>query len=462
MEKEDTEVKLNSVEKKEKSTVQMTVEVTPEEFDRAVNAAYVRNKGKISVPGFRKGKVPRKVVEGMYGANVFYDDALDIILPDIFTYAVGEAKERVVGLPSVNDFKVGDDKSVTVSFTMGVYPEITIGEYKGIKAVRPKVEVSDTDIDAAINGERYKNARIETVTDRPVANGDYVTLDYTGYVDGKTFDGGSAEDYELVIGSNTFIPGFEEKMVGMTTGEERDLDLQFPEQYHSKNLAGKPVVFHVKVKEIKQQSLPELDDEFAKDVSEFDTFAEYRADVEKRLTEQKNASADKDFEDNVLTELIGTVEGDIPEAMINEYVDGYMQNMSDSLMSYGMTMEQYLGMMNMSIDDFRVNVRPMAEKNVKNTLALEKVAELENIEPTEEEIEKGIVEIGATYGLSEETAKEQLNREGVIHELKLRAATVLVVANAEKLDPPAEEPAPAEEAPAEEPAAEEEKPEAAE
>lgn len=438
-------MKLTNTEKKEKSTMQFTVDITPEEFDKAVNAAYVKNKSKISVPGFRKGKVPRKVVEGMYGASVFYEDAMDIILPDIFTYSLGEAKERFVGLPSVDDIKFNDDKSVTVVFTMAKYPEITIGEYKGIKAVRPKIEVTDSDVEAAINSERYKNARIETVTERPVKEGDYVTLDYTGYVDGKTFDGGSSEDYELVIGSNTFIPGFEEKMVGMTTGEERDLELKFPDEYHTKELAGKPVVFHVKVKEIKERIVPELDDEFAKDVSEFDTVEEYKADTVKKITEQKSASADKEFEDNVLTELINTVEGDIPEAMIDEYVDGSVQNLQGNLASYGMSVEQYLGMMGITMEEFRKNVRPMAEKNVKNTLALEKVAELENIEPTDEEIEKGIVEIGESYGLSAETAKDQLNREGVIHELKLRAATVLVVANAEAIDPPAEEPAPAEE-----------------
>ncbi len=457
MEKEDTEVKLTNTEKKEKSTMQFTVDITPEEFDKAVNAAYVKNKSKISVPGFRKGKVPRKVVEGMYGASVFYEDAVDIILPDVFTYAFGEVKERFVGLPSVDDIKFNDDKSATIVFTMAKYPEISIGEYKGIKAVRPKIEVSDSDIEAAINSERYKNARIETVTDRPVQNEDYVTLDYTGYVDGKTFDGGSSEDYELVIGSNTFIPGFEEKMVGMTTGEERDLELKFPDEYHTKDLAGKPVVFHVKVKEIKQRIVPELDDEFAKDVSEFDTVEEYKADTVKKITEQKSASADKDFEDNVLTELINTVEGDIPEAMIDEYVEGSVQNLQGNLASYGMSVEQYLGMMGITMEEFRKNVRPMAEKNVKNTLALEKVAELENIEPTDEEIEKGIVEIGESYGLSAETAKDQLNREGVIHELKLRAATLLVVANAEAIDPPAEEEKT--EAPAETEAAED-KPEA--
>lgn len=450
-------MKLTNTEKKEKSTMQFTVDITPEEFDKAVNAAYVKNKSKISVPGFRKGKVPRKVVEGMYGASVFYEDAVDIILPDVFTYAFGEVKERFVGLPSVDDIKFNDDKSATIVFTMAKYPEISIGEYKGIKAVRPKIEVSDSDIEAAINSERYKNARIETVTDRPVQNEDYVTLDYTGYVDGKTFDGGSSEDYELVIGSNTFIPGFEEKMVGMTTGEERDLELKFPDEYHTKDLAGKPVVFHVKVKEIKQRIVPELDDEFAKDVSEFDTVEEYKADTVKKITEQKSASADKDFEDNVLTELINTVEGDIPEAMIDEYVEGSVQNLQGNLASYGMSVEQYLGMMGITMEEFRKNVRPMAEKNVKNTLALEKVAELENIEPTDEEIEKGIVEIGESYGLSAETAKDQLNREGVIHELKLRAATLLVVANAEAIDPPAEEEKT--EAPAETEAAED-KPEA--
>jgi len=444
MQKEDTEVNLKSVEKKEKSTVQIVVEVTAEEFDKAVNSAYLKNRAQISVPGFRKGKAPRKVVEGMYGAAVFYEEAMDVMLPSVFAFGVEESKIKVVGMPSINDVNIEEDKSVTVTFTMGEYPEITIGEYKGIKAVRPKVEVTEADVDAAINGERYKNARFESVENRPVIDGDYVTLDYTGYVDGETFPGGSAENFELVIGSNTFIPGFELKMHGMMVGEERDLDLQFPEEYHSKDLAGKAVVFHVKVNEIKQHILPELDDDFAKDVSEFDTFAEYKADIEAKITHQKTLSADKDFEDAVLTKLIESVEGDIPDAMIDEYVDGAVQNFRASLASYGMDADQYLAMTNSTIAEFRQNVRPMAEKNVKNTLALSKVVELENIELTEEEIENGTTEIGATYGFSPEEAKEQLNREGVIRELQLRAATILVVANA-VAEEPAEEPAAEEE-----------------
>ena len=327
-------VNVKNCEKKEKSTVGLVVEVSPEEFDKAIDEAYRKAKSRISVPGFRKGKAPRKIVESMYGANVFYEDALEGILPAVFSFGAGENKLETVGYPTLDNVEFGDDKSVTVTYTVAVYPTVTIGEYKGIHAEKPLAEVTESDIDTEIEKVRYQNARIETITDRPVVNGDTVTIDYRGTLDGVAFDGGTAENYELKIGSGSFIPGFEEKIQGMRVEEERDLDLTFPKEYHAKELAGKDVVFHVKVHEIKSQVLPEVDDEFVKDVSEFDTLAEYRADIKKTLTASKMEAAQKTFENNVLDKLSDMVEGDIPDALVEQYVDGAVDNMRGNLAQY--------------------------------------------------------------------------------------------------------------------------------
>ncbi|MBR6951518.1 MAG: trigger factor [Oscillospiraceae bacterium] len=446
---------VKSCEKKEKSTCGLVVEITPEEFDAAIEQVYRQNRSKISVPGFRKGKAPRKIVENMYGKGVFYEDALENMLPAVVAFANKESDLKTVGNPVVDDVDIADDKTVTVTYTIGVYPEITIGEYKGIHAVRPVVEVTESDIDTEVEKERYKNARMETITDRPVIGGDTVNLDYRGTIDGVAFEGGTAENYELKIGSNSFIPGFEEKMQGMFTGEERDLDLTFPADYHAAELAGKDVVFHVKVNEIKSQVLPEVDDEFVKDVSEFDTVAEYRESLKKDLTMNREASAQTTFENNVMDKLVESVEGEIPDALIDQYIDNQISSMSSSLGQYGMTIEQYLQMMGATMDGFRANMRPNAEKNAKSMLALEKIVAMENFELTPEEIEEGYKELAENYGLELEDVKKQITEEMVSEDLKMRKANRLVMDSAV-----AEEPAPEEEKNVE-PAAEEtpEKPE---
>ena len=440
---------VKSCEKKEKSTCGLVVEITPEEFDAAIEQVYRRNRSKISVPGFRKGKAPRKIVENMYGKGVFYEDALENMLPAVVAFANNESGLKTVGNPSVDDVDIADDKTVTITYTIGVYPEITIGEYKGIHAVKPVVEVTESDIDTEVEKERYKNARMETITDRPVIGGDTVNLDYRGTIDGVAFDGGTAENYELKIGSNSFIPGFEEKMQGMFTGEERDLELTFPADYHAAELAGKDVIFHVKVNEIKSQVLPEVDDEFVKDVSEFDTVAEYRESLKKDLTMNKEASAQTTFENNVMDKLVESVEGEIPDALIDQYIDNQINNMSASLSQYGMSFEQYLQMMGANVEGFRANMRPNAEKNAKSMLALEKIVELEGIELTPEEIEEGYKELAESYGMELEDIKKQITEDMVSEDLKMRKANRLVMDAAV-----AEAPAPEEETPAEEAAEE--------
>ena len=428
---------LKSCEKKEKSTYGLVVEVTPDEFNAAIDQAYKKVKGQIAVPGFRKGKAPRKIVESMYGATVFYEDAADIIVPVAMNFGAVESKLNIVGQPTIDDIDIAEDKTVTLTYTVGVYPEITLSEYKGISAVKPAVEVTDSDIDTEIEKVRYQNARIETVT-RPVINGDTVNLNYCGTLDGVAYEGGTADNYELKIGSNTFIPGFEEKMQGMVTGEERDLELTFPTEYHSAELAGKDVIFHVKVNEIKSQVLPELDDEFVKDVSEdCDTVEDYRKQMAETIRLNKEAAAHATFENNVMDKLVEAVEGDIPESMIEAYIDNQVNNMRQNLAQYGMELEMYLNMMNMTMEAFRGNMRENAEKNAKVTVALEKVAELENIEISEEEITEGFKELSERWNMEVEDIRKEIADDMMIHDLKVRRAERIVMDSA--VAAPAEE-----------------------
>ncbi len=434
---------VTSCEKKENSKAELTVVVSPEEFDAALTEAYKKSKNQISVPGFRKGKAPRKIIERMYGESVFYNDALDTILPGVCSTGIAENELRTVGYPSIDDVSFGDDKSATVTYTVELYPEVTVGEYKGVSAVRPDVVVEDAEIDSEIAGVQTRNARIQTAT-RPAVNGDTVVMDFEGFVDGVAFEGGKGESYELTLGSNTFIPGFEEKLQGMSAGEERDLDLQFPDNY-KEDLAGKPVVFKVKVIEVKEKLMPELDDEFAKDVSEFDTMDEYRASIREKLTESKKSEADKAFEDAVLSKVAETIEQDIPDAMVEEFVDNQMESMRRQLSSYGMDLPMYLQMMGADEKSFRDTMRPNALVQVKITLALEKIAELEKIEPTDEEIDQYYSELAERYNVELDVAKTSVPKASAEQDLKLRAASKLVLdaAVAEAPEAPAEEKKPA-------------------
>ena len=285
---------LSSSEKKDGKTAELTVTVSPEEFDKALEEAYRKNKNQIAVPGFRKGKAPRKIIERMYGASVFYNDALDIVLPTVCTHGVSESGLKTVGYPKIRDVNFGDDKSATIKFSVELYPDVTVGTYKGIAAVKQAVSVEESAVDSEIASVQLRNARIQTAT-RPAINGDTAVIDYEGFLDGKPFEGGKGESHELVLGSNSFIPGFEAKLQGMSAGEERDLDLEFPADYHQKELAGKAVVFKVKVNEVKEKILPELDDEFAKDVSEFDTLEEYRSSIREKAAEVEGRRGPEGF-----------------------------------------------------------------------------------------------------------------------------------------------------------------------
>ncbi|MDR2589750.1 MAG: trigger factor [Oscillospiraceae bacterium] len=420
---------LKSSEKKEKNDVEIVIEVSPEEMEEAVNKAYHKNKGRIAVPGFRKGKAPRAIIERMYGKEMFLGDAMEALMPEVLRYAMKDTEFNVVGYPKVTDFDVKDDtKGAEITLMVALYPEITLGEYKGLSASKPDIDIPDSEIDAEIEKIRTRNARIEKV-DRAAAMGDTTIIDFEGFIDGVPFDGGKGENYELELGSSSFIPGFEEQIVGMKIGEERDLDLVFPEQY-KEDLAGRPVIFKVKLNEVKEKILPELDDEFAKDVSEFDTLKEYKDDIKANLLKSRMAEVDEVFENELMQQVIESMQGDIPEAMIEGKMDMISENFNRQMSSYGMQPAQYMQMLGITPEIYKERMRKQAEQQVKATLALEKIAELENIEITEEMIEDEYKEAAEIYKMEVEKIKENVSKNDITKDLKLKAAAKIITDSA--------------------------------
>ena len=426
---------IKSSEKKEKNIVEVIVEVDAEEFLTAVNEAFRKNRNQIAVPGFRKGKAPRKIIERMYGASVFHEEALDLILPSVLSHAVKESDLNLVGYPSITKVDIKEaEAGADVTIELSVYPEVNVGEYKGITAIKPVYDVSDAEIDSEIAGIRLRNARMETA-DRPAINDDTTVIDFEGFVDGEPFEGGKGEDQELVLGSGAFIPGFEEKMHGMVVGEERDIDLVFPENY-VENLAGKPVVFKVKLKELREKILPDLDDEFAKDVSEFDTLEEYRASIRERLLESKEAQADAAFENALIEKVIDSMDADVPEVMVDQQLETALENFSSEVSSYGMDPGTYLQMMNTTPEAFRANMRKTSEKQVRVILALERIAELEGIEASDEDVENEYASAAERYGMEPDDLKESVEADKIKREVRLRNAIKLIKDNATAENPP--------------------------
>jgi len=435
-------LKLKSTEKKEKNEIELVIEVEPEELETAVNKAYIKNRSRIAVPGFRKGKAPRKIIERMYGPEIFLSDALDDILPETLRFAMKETDLNVVGYPKVSDVDIKEGSSgAEVTLIAALQPEVAIGKYKGLKAQKPSVDIPESEVENEVNSVRTRNARIEK-TERPAANGDITVIDFEGFVDNVAFEGGKGENYELELGSGQFIPGFEEKVVGMKVGEERDLDLVFPVNY-KEDLAGKAVLFKVKLNEVKEKILPELDDEFAKDVSEFDTLKEYKADIRDRLTKTRQQDVDETFENHLMDQLVETLEADVPEAMIEEHLETSMNNLTRQISAYGMQPAQYMQMLGVTPEQFQERMRDTSEKQVRGMLALEKVAELEKIEISDEEIEEEINQSAERFKIKPDEVKEKIPRKDIIRDLKLRAAIKFVVDNAiveeYKAEPPVKE-----------------------
>ena len=399
-------------EKISSNKAKLVFTVPGEEFEAAMNKAYMQNRGKINVPGFRKGKAPRNVIENMYGKFVFVEDAMDIVFPEMYTAAIEENGLKPVDRPEMTDmgeYVKGEEMTFTVE--VFVRPDVTLGQYKGLEVEIEKQVVTDADIDARIKQDQQKGARTIDVEDRAVENGDTVNLDYAGSVDGVAFAGGTAQGQTLTIGSNMFIPGFEEQMVGMAIGEEKDLNVTFPEQYHTEELAGKAAVFHVKVNSIQKTELPELDDDFAADVSDFDTFEEYKASIVKELNERAEKNNDVTAENALVEKAVENAQMDVPHAMIHEQLDYMMREMEMRMAYQGLRMEDYLKYTGQTIEQVRGMYHQEAEQRVKVELTLEAIRKAEGIEPTEEEVAAQIKEQAERMGREVEEFEKSLTDE---------------------------------------------------
>lgn len=424
---------VKNVEKKEKNEVSFQVEVDKDAFEEALNGAYLKNKKSISVPGFRKGKAPRMVIEGMYGAEVFYEDAFEDLAPKAFAFATEQEKLKTVGRPNLTETNVSDDKILTLSFEAALYPEVKLGKYKGVEVPRDDDTVTDEKVDEYIEEMRKRNARQITV-ERPAKLGDTVVIDYDGFLNGERFEGGKAEGQTLELGSNRFVPGFEEQIVGMKAGDEKDIDITFPEDYHE-SLAGKAVVFKVKVHEVQETELPVVDDEFAKDVSEFDTLSEYRVAIMEQLVKARKEAVDNDFGYKVIKAAADDMECDIPEAMIEERVGQIMQEYDQNLMARGMRLEEYMRMAGMDPKSFQDMIRPQAVEQVRTDLLLAAVADAENIEIPDEDVDKTLQDLADAYRITLDQIKEAVPRESIINDMRMRKANDIIMENAVALPP---------------------------
>ncbi len=440
---------VKNVEKKDNNTAIFQVEIDADAFEQAVNKAYKKLKNSIYVAGFRKGKAPRVVIEGMYGADIFHDEAVQDMAPEAFEYAVKEEDLNTVGTPSVADYNVDENKVCTITFTTDLYPVVTLGEYKGIEAPYAEPVVTDEEIDQQVEDTRKRNARYIDV-ERPVKEGDTIVFDFEGFVDGVPFEGGKAENYSLEIGSGMFIPGFEDQLVGMEAETDGEVNVTFPEQYDPK-LAGKDATFKVKIHAVREPQLPELDDEFAKDVSEFDTLDEYKADLKAKTLERKTEGAEADFKNAVISKAIENMEVSIPESMIAEKIDEFLMNYADSMGARGMSRENLLKAMGLDDATFSAMMRPAAERQVQADLLLEAVAKAENIEATEEDKNEFYDKLAADYGEEAEKIKGMIDENLMVQDIVHRKAADVMYDSAVKTEPkPDEETPAADEAPAEE------------
>ena len=423
---------VKSVEKLEKSQVAVTVEVTAEEFEAAVQKAYLKMRNKISVPGFRPGKAPRKMIEKLYGEGVFYSDAVDAALPEAYTQAIGSSGLDVVGYPEVEivDDQIGKD-GFTFKATVAVYPEVELGQYKGVSAVKEEIKVTADDVKERLNQMAEREARLVSV-DRKVKKGDTAVIDFEGFLDGKPFDGGKGENHNLELGSGSFVPGFEDQVIGMKAGEEKDIDITFPENYHA-DLAGKAVVFKVKVHEVKEKEVPAMDDEFAKDVSEFDTLKDLKADLKKKITEERQKDADRVFEENLMNQVAENITADIPDVMVENQAHQYLDNFKAQI-SRQFPYEEYKKMTGMDDAKLLEEAKEPALRQVKMDLATAAIIKAENIEASDEEVEAEFAKMAEQFGMDVEMVKKYLSKEQVHDQILTQKAVAVVVdsATAEK------------------------------
>lgn len=438
---------VKNVEKKENNTAELSVEISAQEFDAAVNKVYAKVKGQIALPGFRKGKAPRKLVEKMYGADVFYEDAMEELYPAIMEEINKDKSLEIVGYPQTNVQSISAE-GVSLTVTVGLMPVATLGQYKEIPAPRAEVTVSDEDVETALQ-PYISRATTQVVVDRPAQMGDTTVIDFEGFVDGVAFEGGKGENHELKLGSGSFIPGFEDQLVGVSAGEDKDVVVTFPEEYQAKELAGKEATFKCTVHEVREEQAPTLDDEFAKDVSEFETLDEFKADLKAKKLEEKNKSADEAFHQSVMTAVVNNAQMEIPDTMVEYETDKMMENYESRIQSMGITLDNYLNMMGTNRTEFRVSIKASALRQIQQELVLKAVVEAEGIEATEEEISAHVAELSEEYGMEEDKIREALDNETLARDVKLKKASELIYASAVATAPVEETPAEAESADAE-------------
>ena len=441
-------MEVKNVEKKEKNSALITVSVSPEEFEAAVVKVFNKNRKSIQIPGFRKGKAPRKIVEAMYGEGVFHEEAINDLAPEAYYFAVKEKELKVVASPSIEDAKVEEDKSLTLDINCVLYPEVELGQYKGLSAVRKEAKVDPAEVDMEIDQLRNRNATIQTA-ERPAKFGDTVVLDYEGFIDGVPFEGGKDEKHSLEIGSNSFIPGFEVQLIGTSAGEDTEVNVTFPEDYHAEELKGKPAVFKCHIHEVKEKLLPEADDEFAKDVSEFDTLADFRKNIEDKLRKQKEDKTRDDFLDLLLAQVVDGMKVDLNDAMVDQRARQMVEDIGQRIQQQGISLETYLGWMGTNLADFTKSQRVNAEKTIRQELALTKIAELENITVTDEDRDAERQKRADQYGMELETIKTFMDTERMDESILYKKAADLIIENATALpepEPEKVEPAEAEKA----------------
>lgn len=423
------------VENLEKNMAKLTIEVPAEELEKAIQNAYMKQKSRISLPGFRKGKVPRHMIEKMYGPEIFYEDAVNELVSQEYPKAADESGLEIVSRPEIGVEQIEKGKSFIFTAEVAVKPEVTLGKYLGVPVKKTDVAVTEEETDAEIEKERESNARMITVEDRAVADGDTAVIDYEGFMDGETFEGGKGENHSLVIGSHTFIDNFEEQLIGKNTGDELEVHVTFPEEYHAPELAGKPAVFQVKINEIKTKELPDLDDEFAQDVSEFDTLAEYRESVVKKLTERKENEARHAKEEEAIQKIIEDSQMEIPDAMVDTQTRSMVDDFANRMAQQGLGMEQYLQFTGSTVEQLMEQMKPDALKRIQSGLVLEAIAEAEHIEVSDEDVEAEIENMAGMYGMEADKLKEMIGdseKENMKKDLAIQKAVDLIVEKAEE------------------------------
>lgn len=420
------------VENLEKNMAKLTIEVAAEKVEDAIQAAYMKEKGKISVPGFRKGKVPRKMIEKMYGAGVFYEDAANTLIQENYAQAVEESGVDVVSRPTIEVVQIEAGKPFIFTAEVAVRPEVKLGKYKGVQVTKIDTTVSDEEVAAELEKERQKNSRTVTVTDRPIAEGDTAVIDFEGFVDGVAFEGGKGENHPLEIGSHSFIDTFEDQLVGHNAGDEVEVNVTFPEKYQAADLAGKPAVFKVKINEIKAKELPELNDEFASEVSEFDTLAEYKESLKKDLEKKKQDEAKRTKEDEAIQKIIDKSKMEIPEAMIDTQCETMIEEFAQRIAQSGLSMDQYLQFSGLTVDGLKEQVRPEALTRIQSSLVLEQIAKEENIEVSDADVDAEIEKMAKNYGMEADKLKEYMGegeKESMKRELAITKAVELIMDN---------------------------------